>query len=158
MKGPETKRLMETKFGKFTKLFTRPRLSASSFDQTGSTTFGRWKPNAEGRLVWPRIKSKFKAWTFLRTTPFRGVADWESFQGGEDRKRGPWNGAIHLENGGLWERWVQNGGVRNRAALLAVPVKYGRVLLFELLAIMFLMDLKIAILDHEAFIILIWNS
>lgn len=54
---------------------------------------------------------------------------------------------------------MQNGGVRNRAALLAVPVavavKYGRVLLFELLAIMFLMDLKIAILDHEAFIILI---
>lgn len=50
---------------------------------------------------------------------------------------------------------MQNGGVRNRAALLAVAVKYGRVLLFELLAIMFLMDLKIAILDHEAFIILI---
>lgn len=50
---------------------------------------------------------------------------------------------------------MQNGGVRNRAALLAVAVKYGLVLLFKFLAIMVLMDLKIAILGHEAFIIII---
>lgn len=134
MKGPDTKRLIETKLGKFTKLFSKPCLPTSSLAR-----FNTSDPNLnlEGSLIPSRINSEFKAWTFLRKTPFSGVADWDSFHGGNERKRGPWKGA---KQGSRCERGVYKGGFKKR---VVVVVTKGRVL--EFLVIRVLRDLKIAI-------------
>lgn len=144
--GPDTNRAIDIKFGTLTKLSNiLPLLPSSSLDKSRSTvtTFGSTtdccNPNCLGNLALLLIRSnlRFKASTFLKTAPFprqcKGVADWSSIHGGEDRKRGPLRGANHLESGDkrLEKCETNGGGIREtvppEAAGVAV-VKNGLVL------------------------------
>lgn len=97
-KGPEISRLMEIKLGKLTK-------SSLAFFNPGRSDTAGADPdvNSGGEVVLFVSRLKFKASIFLRTAAFprrkSGVADCESFHGGQDRKSGPWKGMIQLERG-----------------------------------------------------------
>ena len=103
MKGPETILLIEIKFGKFKNFsFPTSHAVASSFFRVSlphPITFPRFptdaNPNPIGKLL-TVIKSLGK--TTSLPLKYSGVADCESFQAGNDRKRGPDKG-IHPRRG-----------------------------------------------------------
>lgn len=124
---------MEIKFGIFTKLSTKLSLGPL----TSARSCNAWPeakdptPRTAGVLALARVRSnftfRFSVSTFRRTTPlrrYRGVANCESFQGVDERKSGPWSGAIHLDRGerkrqdpewkrglkqrGLYGDWIEN--------------------------------------------------
>jgi hypothetical protein len=87
---------MEIKFGKFTKL-SRKAASAGSLGRS-----------TRSKTAWPKVMGKALRKTTAVALPwrYRGVADWESFHGGKERKRGPWKEGlkIHLVEQGRRKR------------------------------------------------------
>lgn len=96
---------METMLGKFTKLSTKSPLHGSESTPSVAVLVGDAETNSNlrGKLVRLRSRCRFSASIFRRTAPFprtwRGVADCESFHGGQERKSGPLKGMIQLEKG-----------------------------------------------------------
>ena len=120
--GPETRRLNETKFGKFTKLSTNPPPSLNSLTWASlcllpSSVFRI--PNLIGNptlAFWSSLKASTVRGKTTSPWTRSGVADWESFHGVEERKRGPWK-TMRSERGERKREWGKGGerkGLRER--------------------------------------------